>query len=66
MLIEIYIIKWNYASIKFDNNTSESVDEFRYLGTILTNQNSLQDEIKSRLTSGNSCYLLVQNLSFPV
>ena len=33
-----------------------------YLGTTLTNQNSIQKEIKSRLKSGNACYYSVQNL----
>ena len=33
-----------------------------YLGTTLTNQNATQEEIKSRLRSGNSCYYSVQNL----
>jgi len=32
------------------------------LGTTLTNQNSIQEEIKSRLKSGNACYYSVQNL----
>jgi hypothetical protein len=31
-------------------------------GTILTNQNSIQEKIKSRLKSGNDCYHLVWNL----
>jgi len=31
------------------------------LGT-LTNQNSIQEEIKSRLKSGNACHHLVQNI----
>jgi len=34
------------------------------LGTTLTNENSIQEEIKSRLKSGNACYQLVQNLLF--
>ena len=34
----------------------------RYLGTTLTNQNSIAEEIKSRLRSGNACYYSVQNL----
>jgi hypothetical protein len=38
------------------------VEEFKYLGTTLTNQNSIQEEVKSRLKSGNSCYYSVQNL----
>jgi len=38
------------------------VEQFKYLGTLLTNQNSLQEEIKSRLKSGNACCHLVKNL----
>jgi len=38
------------------------VEEFRYFGTTLTNQNSIQEEIKSRLKSRNACYHSVQNL----
>jgi len=38
------------------------VEEFKYLGTTLTNQNSIAEEIKSRLRSGNACYHSVQNL----
>ena len=36
--------------------------EFKYLGTTLTNQNSIQEKIISRLKSGNACYHSVQNL----
>jgi len=32
------------------------------MGTTLTNQNSIQEEIKSKLKSGNACYHEVQNL----
>jgi len=39
------------------------VEDFKYLGTNLTNQNSMQKEIKSRLKSGNGCFHSVQNLS---
>jgi hypothetical protein len=35
--------------------------EFRYLGTTVTNQNLIQEEIKRRLNSGNACYHSVQN-----
>jgi len=38
------------------------VEEFKYLGTTSTNQNSIAEEIKSRLRSGNACYYSVQNL----
>jgi hypothetical protein len=48
--------------IKIDNSSFERVEEFKYLGTILTDQNSIQEEINSRLMSGNVCYHSVQNL----
>ena len=32
------------------------------MGTALTNQNSIQEEIKSRLKSGNACYHSVHHL----
>ena len=38
------------------------MEEFKYLGTTLTNQNSIQEEIKSRFKSGNASYHSVQNL----
>ena len=34
----------------------------KYLETTLTKQNSVQEEIKSRLKLGNACYCSVQNL----
>ena len=38
------------------------MEEFKYLGTTLTNQNSIPEDIKSSLRSGNACYHSVQNL----
>ena len=38
------------------------MEEFRYLGTTVTNQSSIQEEITSSLKSGNACYHSVQNL----
>jgi len=49
-------------SIKIGNSYFEWVEEFKYLGTTLTNENSTQEQIKSRMKSGNTCYHSVQNL----
>ena len=49
-------------SVRIDNGTFERAEEFKYLGTTLTNQISIPEEIKSRLRSGNACYHSVQNL----
>jgi hypothetical protein len=43
-------------NIKIGNKFSETVEQFKYLRTTLTNQNSFHEEIKSRLKSGNACY----------
>jgi len=48
--------------MKNDNSSIESVEEFKYLETMLTNKNSIQEEIKSRVKLGNACYYSVQNL----
>ena len=49
-------------SMKTDNSSFERVEEFKCLGTTLTNQNSIQEEIKRRLKSGKACYHSVQKL----
>jgi len=48
--------------VRIDNSTFDRVEEFKNLGTTLANQNSIAEENKSRLRSGNACYHLVQNL----
>ena len=49
-------------SMKVDNSSIERVEDLKYLGMTLTNQNSIQKEIKSKLKLGNACYHLVQKL----
>jgi hypothetical protein len=49
-------------NIRIANELFENVATFKYLGTTLTNQNDIHDQIKSKLNSGNACYHSVQNL----
>ena len=45
-----------FYSVKTDNSSIGRVEEFKYLETTLTNKNSIQEEIKSRLKLGNARY----------
>jgi hypothetical protein len=51
-------------NIKIGNirRSFEGVAKFTYFGTTLTDQNCMNEEIKSRLNSGNACYHSVQSL----
>jgi len=56
---------------QIDKSSFERVEEFKYLGTTLTNHNSNQEEIKSRLKSGQmqnilSSSLLSKNLKIKI
>jgi hypothetical protein len=48
--------------IKIGKRWFENVAQFRYLGTMITNENLIQEEIKRRLNSGSACYLLSSHL----
>jgi len=43
-------------NMKIDNKSFVRVEQVKCLGTTITNQNYIQEEIKSRLKSGNACY----------
>jgi len=43
----------------------KGLEQFKYLGTTLTNPDSIQEEIKSRLKSGDGPYHSTQNLLSP-
>jgi hypothetical protein len=53
-------VKRNH-SIKTENRYFERMKDLKYLGTNLTYQDSIQEEIESRVKSGNVCYHSVQN-----
>jgi hypothetical protein len=62
MLLSHYQKAGQRQSIKIANRSFESVIKFKYLGTTITDQNCIHEEIKSRLNSGNACYHSVQSL----
>jgi hypothetical protein len=48
--------------IKISNRFFENVQQFKYFGTTVTNQNLIQKGIKEEMNSGNACYHSVQDL----
>jgi hypothetical protein len=56
MLMSRYQKAEQKRSIKIANRCFEDVLKFRYLGTTLTDQNSMQEDLQRRLNAGNACY----------
>ena len=50
------------CNIKIDNSSFETAEQFKYLGKTLTYKNSIQEEIKSTVKSGNAYYHALQNI----
>jgi sorting nexin-29 len=50
------------SNIKVRNKYFETVEQLQYLGTTLINQNSIHEEIRSRLKLANACYHSLRNL----
>ena len=55
------LIYWEEVYIHI-HRIFEKMEEFKDLGKILTNQNTIPEEIRSTLRSGNACYHSLQNL----
>jgi hypothetical protein len=62
MLMSRYQKAGQKHNIKIANRSFEDVIKFKYLGTTVTEKNCMNEEIKSRLNSGNACYHPVQSL----
>ena len=43
------------VAVLIHSSSFERVEQFKCLGTNLTDQNSIQEDIKGRLKSGNGC-----------
>jgi hypothetical protein len=56
MVVSCYKNAEQNWDIKIAKRSFKNVSQFRYLGTTVTNQNWIQEEIKRRLKSGNACY----------
>jgi hypothetical protein len=53
-------------NVLIDNKSFERVKHLKYFGRTISYQNSINEEIKSRLKSGKAFYLSVQNRLLPV
>jgi hypothetical protein len=54
MLLSHHLNTGQDHDITVANRSFENVSKFKYMGMTVTNQNLIQEEIKSRLYSGNA------------
>jgi hypothetical protein len=54
MIMSPHLNSGQNQNIRTANQSFEKVAKFKYLGTTITHQNDIHDEIKSRLNSGNA------------
>jgi hypothetical protein len=64
MMMSRYPNSGQNQNIRRANESFENVSKFKCLGTTLTSQNDIYDEIKSRLNLRNAYYYSVQNRFF--
>jgi len=65
VMSRVQIAGWS-RKIKINNYSFERVQQFKYLGETLLYQNSIQEEIKSRLHSGNATIFWCRIYCIPV
>jgi hypothetical protein len=48
--------------VRINNRDTETVNQFKYLGSIITNNNDITLEISHRINRGNKCYYGLRNI----
>jgi hypothetical protein len=48
--------------MEIDDRSFQNAEEFKYMGTTVTNETLIDEEIKRTLNLGNACYQSFQNL----